>query len=165
MVARLDQRPHATLVRRLVPLALRQRDPGAPAQKQARKPPKRPAAGSEAVSFFFAVKLDRVLDGDQLLLEFVKQYHELGSDAEAAEAIRTRHWHWRRKPARVTAAHVRQGYIRLPVYDDTLTATTSQEHQERKGQKCEFNERAAPLVRAAVARCPPHSAIVPHRHA
>ena len=103
-------------------VALRQPDPQTPPSNQP-KP--------EGITFYYYVRINRVLDSGALLLEFVKQYHGLTSDADAVRVRDERGWDWTGTPPRVTPTELRRGYVRIVVRDRRTPATAPQEHKER----------------------------------
>jgi hypothetical protein len=86
-------------------------------------------------SFKFAVHIGSALTTDQLLLEFVKQYHGVTSDV-AAEALRDqRQWKWTGTPKAPTAAEIKQGYKLLTVTDTSSSGAAS------RGDEPEYMKR------------------------
>lgn len=74
----------------------------------------------------FKVVVQKQLTPDELLIEFIKQYHQVATDAEA-QALRKQHnWDWKSqgKKPEATEADVRLGYKWIDVYDTTLQAVT-----------------------------------------
>jgi len=71
-------------------------------------------------SFPFRVRLDRRLDSDELLREFVRQYRNAAGAAQADRLLGTEHWRWTGTPPEVTAADVARGYKVLTVTDHSL---------------------------------------------
>jgi hypothetical protein len=94
-----------------------------------RKPDPPPKPG---VQFSFSVRINRVLDSDQLLLEFIKQYRGVATDAEAAALRDAEKWHWTGPPPTVRKADVDKGYILIPVTDQSITPGTKAEKKERE---------------------------------
>lgn len=72
-----------------------------------------------------------MLTADELLIEFIKQYHGVATDAVAEALRQERQWTWESVPE-VTPAHVRQGYILISVLDRTLTPGTPEERASRR---------------------------------
>ena len=92
-----------------------------------RKPDPQPAPG---VRFRYSVSIDRVLDGDQLLIEFIKQYRGVATDTEAVTLRDTEGWHWKGRPLVVTKTDVGKGYILIPVTDRSITPGSEAEKKK-----------------------------------
>jgi hypothetical protein len=100
-----------------------------PAKGEPRPTGNRPARGSKGMRFQFSVRVTEKLDPDALMLEFVQQYY--GVDLAKADELRQQfRWQWKGKPPTVTEAHLRKGYILLPVTDYTLGPTSAAEHRD-----------------------------------
>lgn len=94
-----------------------------------RKPdPKQPAG----VTFSYSVHITKVLNPDELLVAFVRQYYDLASDEEAV-ALRDQHkWNWiGDKPPTVGESDVKKRYILVIVTDSSMTPGTDAEKNER----------------------------------
>lgn len=74
-------------------------------------------------SFPFRVRVDRRLDSDELLREFVRQYRRVAAAAEADRLLGAEHWRWTGAPPVVTAADLARGYTILHVTDHSLRVT------------------------------------------
>jgi hypothetical protein len=103
----------------------------APGSSLLRKRGRQAGAKPRGTSFKFSVRITAKLDADQLLLEFVKQYRRVASDAEAERLLVEQHWRWTGTPPSVTDEDVRKGYVLLAVTDQELTPPSAQEQRER----------------------------------
>lgn len=92
------------------------------------------AKGKEATRarFWFTVRISSMLDSDQLLTAFIRQYRRLPPDADVAELRKSEGWKWTGDPPVVTARHVSQGFIRISVVDPRIEASTPQERKRRE---------------------------------
>jgi hypothetical protein len=77
----------------------------------------------------FSVTLVKMLNADELLVEFVKQYRGAATTAEAAALMASEKWHWTRLPA-VTQADVDKGYILIVVTDPSVASSTQAEQKQ-----------------------------------
>ena len=82
------------------------------------------------VRFGYSVSVATLLDSDQLLLEFIKQYRGVTTDAEAAVVRKTEEWHWV-QPRRVKQSDVDKGYVLISVDDLSVSTGTGEEKKER----------------------------------
>lgn len=103
-----------------------QQSASAPRVQRAPEPTPNPG-----VQFQFSVEIDEVLDSDQLLLEFIKQYRNVETDAEAVTIRDKENWRWKDTPTTVTEEDVKNGFVLLPVLDHTITPGTEKEKKER----------------------------------
>ncbi|WP_406335902.1 polymorphic toxin type 5 domain-containing protein [Streptomyces sp. NBC_00203] len=92
------------------------------------------AAGAGGVAFSYSVRISSLLDSDGLLIEFIKQYRGVATDQEAGRIRDQEQWKWTGTAPTVTDAHVRHGYILIPVTDRSVTPATEDERR----QCCEF---------------------------
>jgi len=83
------------------------------------------------VRFSYSVSIDRILDADQLLLEFIKQYRRVATDAEAAALRDKGEWQWVGSPPSVRQIDVDKGYILINVNDLSITPGTETEKKKR----------------------------------
>ncbi|WP_251096588.1 DUF4157 domain-containing protein [Streptomyces sp. Caat 7-52] len=102
-------------------------------QHQDQEQEDRPDAEPPPVRMMFSVKVDRPLDPDRLLLEFIKQYRNVPSDAEARKVRAREHWRWIGQPQRASAADAARGYVLLTVRDQSLRATPQKERVRLTG--------------------------------
>ncbi len=93
-----------------------------------RKPDSRP---SPNVQFRYSVKIEKFVDSDQLLLEFIKQYRRVATDVEAAALRDQEKWAWAGAPPSVKQTDVDMGYILIPVTDQTIRPATEGEKKKR----------------------------------
>jgi hypothetical protein len=108
-----------------------------------RKPDSKPSPG---LRFRYSVKINKVLDGDQLLLEFIKQYRGIAADKDAAVLRDKENWRWVDSPPTVKQADVDKGYILITVHDPSITPGTEAE----KKQRSEYFKGLAPGEQAAI---------------
>jgi hypothetical protein len=92
---------------------------------------RQPQPMKTGLSFQYSVKLKTALTSEQLLVEFVKQYYQLESDAAAERAIVTGNWGWTGTPKVATEEDAKKGYILLNVTDKNLSAPSAKEKRER----------------------------------
>lgn len=97
------------------------------------------ASASPGVTFPFSVRVASVIGPDRLLLEFIKQYRHLASDAEAEQVRDREHWEFTKDAPVVTEAHVRQGYILVNVTDRGIRPSSP---EERRASRRYFEELA-----------------------
>jgi len=97
---------------------------------QRRREGEKEAPAQEGVAFWFRVRVDRVLDPDGLLLEFVQQYRHV-DEAGARALIESEQWRMTGIPSSVTEEDARRGYKLIHVRDLSLRAATEEERQER----------------------------------
>lgn len=93
-----------------------------------RKPNPQPISG---LRFRYSVSINKVLDGDQLLLEFIKQYSGVATDTEAAALRDKNKWRWDGPPPSVKKTDVEKGYILISVIDPSITPSTETEKKKR----------------------------------
>lgn len=85
------------------------------------------------VPFSYSVSVNRMLNSDQLILEFIKQYRGVATDAEAAALRDKENWHWvSLPPPSVKQTDVDQGYILITVTDSSITPSTKTEKNKRR---------------------------------
>jgi hypothetical protein len=110
--------------------------------------------------FPFRVRLDRRLEPDELLLEFVRQYRHVAGTAEADRVLGREHWHWTGTPPEVTDADLERRYKVLRVTDHSLRVTdAAQQASDEKAlalfageQLDELNAEVDRRFRAATGR-------------
>jgi len=93
-----------------------------------RKPDSQSSSG---VRFSYSVNISTIVDSDQLLLEFIKQYRNVTTDAEAAALRDKEKWNWVGTPPSVTQADVDKGYILININDRSIKPSTLGEKKER----------------------------------
>ncbi len=96
-----------------------------------------PPAG---VTFYFSVRVNRPMDSDELLLEFIQQYTRLTTREEAEAARVARGWHWIGTPQVADAEAVHRRYVLIRVTDQSLTAATPEERQDIRAAVSGMNE-------------------------
>ncbi|WP_405649680.1 DUF4157 domain-containing protein [Streptomyces sp. NBC_01386] len=75
----------------------------------------------------FAVKVRHPMEPDRLLLEFIKQYRGVATDAEAKELREREHWQWYGTSPRAGPAEAARGEVLITVHDQSLRATSEDE--------------------------------------
>jgi hypothetical protein len=101
---------------------------------------------SPGVAFSFPIKISKVLNSDELLLEFIKQYRRVNTNADAAKLRDDEKWHWEKQAPTVTQTDVTKGYILIPVTDIAITPATEAETQQRG----EFFKNLSPEEQATI---------------
>ncbi|MFE9018098.1 DUF4157 domain-containing protein [Streptomyces sp. NPDC007808] len=86
-----------------------------------------PDVDARPVRMKFAVKINRTMDSDQLLVEFIKQYRGVATDAQAKRLREQQHWQWVGTPPKADAAAVARGMVLVAVRDQSLQATPEKE--------------------------------------
>jgi hypothetical protein len=100
----------------------------------------------QGVGIPFSVAIDRMMDNDQLLLEFVKQYRGVATDEEAERLRNRENWQWTDKPPTVTERNVRNGFILVTVVDTSIKPSTSTE----KVQRAKYFKTLSPDEQASI---------------
>jgi len=99
----------------------------------------------------FSLSIDRVYDNDDLLMiEFIKQYRNVSTDAEAIALRDKEHWHWGGTLPKITDADVKKKYILITVEDSAIQPAAPGQQKERaehfktlpKEQQQAINEEA-----------------------
>ena len=85
----------------------------------------------KVVRFNYSVAVNEPLDSDQLLLELIKQYKGVATDAEAAAIRDADKWVWVGKPQVATDADVAKGYVLVPITDHSITPGDAAETKQR----------------------------------
>jgi hypothetical protein len=102
------------------------------------------------VTIPFAVKVDRAMTSDELLVEIVRQYRKFLSKEEAAKEVKRGEWQWTKSPVGVTEADVKKRYVLIDVTDRSLRPQDTREKQENRdlfkqlsaGEQSEINTEA-----------------------
>ncbi len=100
-----------------------QRDSKVPVEKQ--KSQRRP-------TFYFSVKVNAPMNGDALLIEFVKQFHHAQSDEEARKIIAEQGYSWQNPKARATEEDAKKGYTLIAVWGKGSTEPAPSRKEEAK---------------------------------
>src|SRR5262249_27581347 len=79
-----------------------------PALQRKRRKPAGPRV--KDIRYPFRVAVTSPLTTDQLLVEFVRQYRRLSTEAEAQATLRKEHWHWTGKVEVPTQQDIAKGY-------------------------------------------------------
>lgn len=91
-----------------------------------------PAKAAPAkLEFPYAVHITAIIDSDHLLLEFIKQYRGVQTDADAAALRDKERWHWHSTQPQVTQADVVKGYVLVTVTDASIKPSTASDKKER----------------------------------
>jgi Domain of unknown function (DUF4157) len=99
----------------------------------------------------FSLSIDRIYDNDGLLLiEFIKQYRNVPTDAQAIALRDKEHWHWGGPLPKITDADVKKKYILITVEDSAIQPAAPGQQKERnehfntllKEQQQAINEEA-----------------------
>lgn len=94
----------------------------------------------------FLVSIDRILDRDQLLLEFIKQYRQVKT-VEDAEKLRGKEdWHWLDEAPTVTENDVENGYVLITIRDASIKRPSKSE----SAQRLKYFKRLSPAEQAAL---------------
>lgn len=104
------------------------------------------------IVFRFSVKVDRAMDADELLLEFVGQYRRAASPAEARKLMEIEQWRWVGKPQTATAADVRKSYVLIKVRTRTMTAGSQSEAEQNRASFKGMSESDQAEINAATDR-------------
>jgi hypothetical protein len=104
------------------------------------------------LSFRYKVHVDRVLDSEQLLLEFIKQYRGIATDEEAKALREKENWNWVGSPPTVKQTHVDSGYILISVNVSSIKPITQAEKKERRKYFKELPQGEQAAINAEVDR-------------
>ena len=102
-------------------------------------------AQSSTVKFPYSVTITSKLNSDDLLVEFVKQYHQVATDEEARQIINTRKWTWEGNPPVVTDEDVRKKYKLVTV---RVKGAVPVIERSEKDQKVAFGALSKPTQQA-----------------
>ncbi|MCU1502182.1 MAG: hypothetical protein JWM12_1536 [Ilumatobacteraceae bacterium] len=121
--------------------------PSAPrVARQSKQESQSATAQPPGTAFPFSVRVDAILDGDRLLIEFIKQYRRAASDTEAAALRDKEHWVWPGGPPTVTQADVDKGYVLITVKDTSIAPASKEDQQARAA----YFQRLTPADQRAV---------------
>jgi hypothetical protein len=99
---------------------------GGPPVVQCQEAPRPPGVQRQ-----FAVHIEKAISVDQLLVEFIKQYRKVKTDAEAVALRDKEAWRWT-SPPKITEADLHKGYVLLNVTDRSIAPSTQEERDARK---------------------------------
>jgi hypothetical protein len=92
---------------------------------------------AQRAGFYFSVKVSNELNSEELLVEFVRQYYQLGNLAEATKMQKENNWKWINKPKFATKADAEKGYILLYVTDNSIK---QQDEASKKKSSVQFGQ-------------------------
>jgi Domain of unknown function (DUF4157)/Bacterial toxin 4 len=93
----------------------------------------------KARTFNFRVKVDRVMNPDELMREFIRQYYRIKDERDVNKKLRL--WKWHASPMSATEKDKERGYLVMPVFDYAQYEFESMPARKQHEITQEANER------------------------